>query len=127
MNRGLDVLRGHARGIAKSTSADVRTVLQPLDLRGGLRRNAFGGVQPELVLLLVNQIAKEHLAVEMFHHSPAKRIDDLLRPVAGQQLAADFGQQFLPLDRAPHGLLGCLSSVVSSTMPFMRTGLPSAL
>ena len=108
LDRGLDVLGRHARGIASRAAADFRAVFEPLDLAGGLRRDAFGGVQPQLVLLLVHQVVEEHLAVEMFHHPPAERIDDLLRPIAGQQLAADLGEQFQPLDGPPHGLLGAL-------------------
>ena len=59
----------------------------------------------------------------MLHHAPAEGIDDFLRLLGGQQLAADFGEQFQPLDRAPHGLLGSLSCVTSwkvTTTPSMR-------
>ena len=123
LDRGLDVLGRNARRIASSAPADVRAVFEPLDLAGGLRRDAFGGVQPQLVLLRVHEVVEKDLAVEMFHHAAAKRIDDLLRPVAGQQLAADFGEQFQPLDGPPHGLLGRFSCVTSwkvTTTPSMR-------
>ena len=54
LDRGLDVLGRHARGIAGRAPAHFRAVFEPLDLAGGLGRDAFGRVQPQLVLLLVH-------------------------------------------------------------------------
>ena len=55
--------------------------------------------------LFIHEKIEERMAIEMLHGLPAKRLDDLLRPVAGQQLGGDLGKQphpfrgLFPLDR----------------------------
>ena len=91
----LDVRKDDGASLRRRAAAHRRAAA-PLDLRCDLVRHAGGGVQPQPPGGLVPKEVEKQTAVQILHHRAAKRLDEFLRAVAGEQLGGDFREQPQP-------------------------------